>query len=51
MSSSDNQVNTSEAGGESTANNNTGDENMLDDLMQNNVLFDEDEKPKCQDEG
>lgn len=26
------------------------DENMLDDLMQNNVLFEEDEKPKANDE-
>ena len=44
MSSSDNQMNSSGV-------NNIADENMLDDLMQNNVLFDEDEKPKCQDRG
>ena len=37
-----------EAGGSSAVI--QGEENMLDDLMQNNVLFEEDEKPKANDE-
>ena len=38
---------TSDGGG---PNNSIADENMLDDLMQNNVLFEEDEKPKAKED-
>jgi len=43
---SDSVATVSTVTGSIPASNNHGDENVLDDLMQNNVQFDEDEKPK-----